>query len=201
MRPQWAVCSCKNYSVTLISWAATAFLLKLPHVLVCSVSPNCFLEGGRWKGSSVFYIYISTGRGRQSWLFCDWSVQPGDGFSSHEMPFSPCGVLRRTGSWQKQHLHSQLPNSPLSSVLLLIRSRSTEADHPLLLCKWHNCRRDYKCPSLLFSLSSSCSLLSFFSYFAFTLLYFSFPSFHPSPSHLFPLSRATLFTLHLNFPS
>lgn len=49
-----------SVNVALVHWATTAFISKLLHVLVCSVSPNCFLEGGRWKGSSVFYIYIST---------------------------------------------------------------------------------------------------------------------------------------------
>lgn len=121
------------------------------------------------------------------------------------MPFSPCGVLRRTGSWQRQHLHSQLPNSPLSSVLLLMRRRSTEADHPLLLCKWHNCRRDCKSvfqipPSNFYSLLHVLCF-SFFPALFLPLFISVFLLFHPSPSHLFPLSRATLFTLHLNFPS
>lgn len=47
MSPQWAVSSCKNYSVNvaLVCWATTASISKLLCVLVCSVGPNGFLEG------------------------------------------------------------------------------------------------------------------------------------------------------------
>lgn len=125
--------------VPLVRWASTTFISKLPHILMCSVSPNCFLEGGRWKGSSLFYIYVSAGRDRPSWLFLGWSVQRKDGFSECEMPFSPYRVLLCTGPWQRQHFHPHLPQLPqlplLSLVLLLMRSCSAEADPPLLLCK------------------------------------------------------------------
>lgn len=185
-RPQWAVCSCKNYSVALVSWAAAAFLLKLLHVLVCSVSPNCFLEGGRWKGSSVFYIYISMGRDRQSRLFCAWSVQPGDGFSKHEMPFSLYGFCFVLG---RDRGDTSTSNSPLSSVLLLMRGCSTEADHPLLPSKWHNCKRDCKrvfsksLPS--FFIFSPCSLLFLFFLLILTPSHFFF---YLCPSLFFFLS-------------
>ena len=85
MGGDWRLGSTKQYpvpkmtpcsvNVASVQWATAVFILKLLHVPVCSESPNCFLEGRRWKGSSLFYIYISVGSDRQSWLFCGLSEE------------------------------------------------------------------------------------------------------------------------------
>lgn len=123
-------------NVALIHWATTAFISELLPVLVCSVSPNCFRGGGRWKGSRLFYIYLRAGGDRQRWLFCGWSVQGGDGFSQPKMPLSPlgfCFVPGRDRENASTPTHPQLP--PHSPVLLLMRSCPAGANPPLLLCK------------------------------------------------------------------
>lgn len=59
--------SCKNYSrLCQCDFHSVShcclYIEASAAVPVSSVSPNCFLEEGRWKGASLFYIYTSMGR-------------------------------------------------------------------------------------------------------------------------------------------
>lgn len=170
-----------------VRWA-TATVTRLLRVPVCSVSPNCFLEGRRWKGSTLFYISISVGSDRQSWLFC--GLSEGMDLVSvkcHLIHMGFCFVLGHDRD--DTSTHHLLTPPLLSAVLLLIRRCSAEAHPSLLPCKYHNWSRSVvmKCVSSLLSFFSSHAhihLLSFFYFFPYFLARFLSFSLHSPPPTL-----------------